>query len=405
MTLDPVADPLCLDPSRLDALRLQAHQLLQRHWDPERGYCVPNPDVYPHLWLWDSCFHAIIWASFGDERALVEFDAVLAGQLADGLVPHMRYGGRQPDSWLGPLRSTSSLAQPPMFGHAAKVLAENGLRPSDEALRQARRGLTWLWDNRRTDDDLIYIVHPWEAGNDHSPRWDDWGAPGRTSADYDRPARTAWNKQQMRNISFHPDGAAAWSSAFVACPAGFNAYVAYNLSQLATLLDDDALVDRADRISNAIDAHLWDPEQQLWQDRALVGGGPSVRTPISDGLMPALVTSHRDRALAALAQLSQPERFAAPYGPTNVARRHPAYDPDMYWRGAAWPHLNYLLRLAALRWELTDDAGDLAARTAIAAESTGWAEYWNPDTGAALGAIPQSWTALAAVMTIRPAQR
>jgi hypothetical protein len=34
------------------------------------------------------------------------------------------------------------------------------------------------------------------------------------------------------------------------------------------------------------------------------------------------------------------------------------------------------------------------------AARSGLAEYWHPDTGAALGAVPQSWSALAAV--VRP---
>jgi hypothetical protein len=39
----------------------EALGLLDEHWDTARGYCVPNPTVYPHVWLWDSCFHAITW--------------------------------------------------------------------------------------------------------------------------------------------------------------------------------------------------------------------------------------------------------------------------------------------------------------------------------------------------------
>ena len=383
-------------------LQVAALELLQRHWDDTRGYCVPNPAVYPHLWLWDSCFHAIAWACLGDRRAVTEYEAVLAGQLAAGLVPHMRYGGAQPDSSLGPLTGTSSLAQPPMFGHAARVLTAKGFPPSGDALRRARRGLDWLWDNRRTEQDLVYVVHPWEAGNDHSPRWDDWGAPGRTAADYNRSARSEWNRQQMRAVTFHPDGAARWSESFVACPAGFNAYVAFNLFELAEVLSEPVMAERARRISAAMDDHLWDPAEQLWQDLAVVGGGPSVRTPISDGFMGALVTTDRSRAIAALRQLSDPTRFHAPWGPTNVARAHPAYDPGMYWRGAAWPHLNYLLLLALRRWELTEPGDDLVRRTRAAALATGWAEYWNPETGAGLGAIPQTWTTLAPAMHAAP---
>lgn len=376
-----------------------AHTLLEQHWDEARGYCVPNPNVYPHLWLWDSCFHAIAWAATQDQRAVRELDAVLAGQLRDGLVPHMRYGGATPDTWLGPLPDTSSLTQPPMYGHAANILARAGMRPSDETLARCRRGLDWLWRQRRTDDGLIYIVHPWEAGNDHSPRWDDWGAPGRTPADWSRPARTAWNKQLVRAVTFGDDGAATWSRTFVTCPAGFNAYVAFNFAELAAVNGDAELIQRAEQLADAIDEHLWDPAEQLWQDRPVIGGGPSVTAPISDGLMAALVTSDAARAGAALAQLTEPARFGTPYGPANVARSHPSYDPVMYWRGPAWPVLNYLLWRALVRWGRTDQADQLARQTVAGAVTSGWAEYWNPENGDGLGATPQAWTAVVAAMT------
>jgi len=375
-------------------------ELLEAHWDPERGYCVPNPRTYPHLWLWDSCFHAVVWAHLGDARAVQELAAVLEGQLPGGLVPHMRYGAGGPDTWLGPLETTSSLAQPPMFGHVIRVLLDHGMAVPARPVARARRGLAWLWWRRRTDLDLLYVVHPWEAGNDHSPRWDSWGAPGTNREDYDRAARTAWNKARMADVSFHDDGAAAWSSSFVACPAGFNAYVAFSLAELAVALDDNALAHRARRIAAAMDEHLWDEEQQLWSDLAVVGGRkPRITTPISDGLMGALVTTDATRAAAALAQLEMPDRFSAPFGPTNVARSHPAYEPRMYWRGVAWPPLNYLLWLALRRWHRFDQAAALARRTREAALRSGWAEYWDPETGEGLGAIPQSWTGLVLAMT------
>jgi hypothetical protein len=387
-------------PDDVGAVRDEVRDLLEAHWDPTRGYCVPNPTTYPHLWLWDSCFHAVVWTHLGDSRAVTELEATLAGQLPDGLVPHMRYGGEPPDAFLGPLPATSSLAQPPMFGHAIRVLRQRRMAVSDHVLARARRGLDWLWRNRRTDDGLLFVVHPWEAGNDHSPRWDDWGAPGRTPVDYDRAARTAWNKELMRDVTFAADGAAHWSSRFVACPAGFNAYVAFNLAELGEALGDDELRARARALAAAIDARLWSLEEGLWVDAAVVGGGASVRTPISDGVMAALVTADPDKASRALDQLADPRRFAAPFGPTNVARSDPAYDPEAYWRGAAWPNVNYLLWLALHRWNRTEEADELARTTLAGARSSGWAEYWNPETGAGLGARPQSWTGLVLPMLV-----
>jgi glycogen debranching enzyme len=115
--------------------------------------------------------------------------------------------------------------------------------------------------------------------------------------------------------------------------------------------------------------------------------------------MGALVATNASRATAALAQLEMADRFSAPFGPTNVARSDPAYDPRMYWRGVAWPPLNYLLWLALRRWRRFDQADILALRTREAAFRNGWAEYWDPETGEGLGAIPQSWTGLVLAMT------
>jgi hypothetical protein len=376
-------------------VRDQVRGLLEGNWDADRGYCVPNPATYPHLWLWDSCFHALVWAALEDPRAVVELEATLAGQLRDGLVPHMRYGAAGPDTFLGPLAATSSLAQPPMFGHAARVLSDRGFTLSDETLTRARRGLEWLRTRRRDAvSGLLFVVHPWEAGNDHSPRWDDWGAPGRTPDDYDRAARTAWNKALMADVTFADDGAGTWSSRFVAAPAGFNAYVAFNLRELGDATGDVELLGWADELAAAVDERLWSPRERLWRDLGIVGGGPSELTPISDGLMGALVTDDAAKAAAALDQLLDDRRFRAPFGPANVARTHHAYDPDTYWRGPAWPNLNYLLWLALRRWGRQHELKDLADLTVRGAVSSGWAEYWNPETGAGLGARPQSWTGL-----------
>ena len=38
---------------------------MERHWRAD-GHTVPNADVYPWQWLWDSCFHALIWQELGD---------------------------------------------------------------------------------------------------------------------------------------------------------------------------------------------------------------------------------------------------------------------------------------------------------------------------------------------------
>ena len=61
------------DAAALDArVEIGAARVLTQAWQPGLGYCRPNRHSYPHLWLWDSCFHAIAWFAIGDARGLRE---------------------------------------------------------------------------------------------------------------------------------------------------------------------------------------------------------------------------------------------------------------------------------------------------------------------------------------------
>jgi hypothetical protein len=381
-------------------LRQQALGILDAHWRPDAGYCVPNPARYPHQWLWDSAFHSVAWARLGDDRGVTELRSLLRGQLGCGMVPHMRYGPVPPSAWLGPLPSASSITQPPMFGHAIAELVRSGFTVSADDVARATRALRWLLDSRRDSSGLIFIVHPWEAGNDHAPRWDGWGVPGTTPDSYNQSARSQWNVDLMRDVLLEDDGAATGSRRFVVCPAAFNAYVAFNARELGTVAADPTLLRDADELARLIDELLWDEDTNLWADRPVVGGdGRTHRIPISDGAMPLLVCGDREHGRRALGTLSDPQVFGGtPFGPTNVAQGHPSYDPGAYWRGAAWPNMSYLLWLAARRWDDAVVADQIARNTIAGADVSGWAEYWNPHTGEGLGAAPQSWTALAATM-------
>ena len=75
-------------------------EVFEAHW-LDAGYAAPNPGVYPWQWLWDSCFHAIVWVELGrPERAVAELDRALHTQLPSGFVPHMNYE-REPSAAVG----------------------------------------------------------------------------------------------------------------------------------------------------------------------------------------------------------------------------------------------------------------------------------------------------------------
>jgi glycogen debranching enzyme len=158
--------------------------------------------------------------------------------------------------------------------------------------------------------------------------------------------------------------------------------------------------ERADGLAATMDDLLWDDDQGLWSDAPVIGGGGTASIPTLDGVLGALVTPDAAKATRALDQLIDPDRFAAPYGLTYVARDHPAYDSAGYWRGTAWMQMNYLAALAAQRWGRHDIVNAIAVMSRAAVEHSRFAEHWNPETGQGHGAIPLTWSAL--VITFEP---
>ncbi len=364
--------------------------MLEAAWrvDGDAGYCVPNPTTYPWRWLWDSCFHAVVWAHLRDERAGLELKAALADQDADGFVPHIRYGAASPHQALWGRAGTSSITQPPMYGHAAAVVARVGLPLEDEVLDRAGRGLRFLLERRgRSPGGLVLLCHPWESGCDDSPRWD-----GVLDGPWGRDAWYAAKGRLLDTIERTDGGAPVANPAFAIGSVGFSALVAWNALELAGLTGDDRLASAAGELVDAVDAR-WDDEVATWVDDGPTADG-SGRVRTHDALLPSLVV----RRPAALVQLVDGAAFGAPFGPAGVHRGEPSFDPTAYWRGAAWPQLAYLSWRAA-RWAGDADVAASAAGSLVAgALRSGFAEHWHPESGAPLGAVPQCWSALACVV-------
>ena len=395
-------------------LRIESLRLLESNWDEERGYCYPHRVKYPHMWLWDSCFHSIAWAALADERAVIELSQVFKEQFRNGFLPHMVYAGPDPVR-RGPkdMAEVSSFTQPPVYGlsaAAARPLGETqaGRHLTGRQLLQAvAKGLDYLWRYRRLENGLIFIVHPWESGADHSPRWDDWIAPeGERLPEYDREKWESFDASYVDAASYaaeDPDPRsnrfdARWSSRFVAAPAAFNAIAAHAAAELYRLTGEEKWRDRSAELGDAMDQVLWDDGSELFADHAEVGGGPSTRIPTLDGVLGALATNSGRRARKALEQLGDPRRFAAPFGPRYLPEKHNRYQPDKYWRGPAWPQLNYLLFLACQRWGEDHLAAGLADATRRGVRSAGFSEFWNPETGQALAPGRQTWSAIVVAM-------
>jgi hypothetical protein len=386
------------------AVAAEATRILESHWNAALRCTVPNAIVYPHRWLWDSCFHVMAWAALGRPEADIELQSLMASRLptliGGGFIPHMVYA----DPWRngngidrGVLRGMSSFTQPPVYAMALMSLRTAGTEAAPWLVPAVAEALEWLW-GARLHHGLLTIVHPWESGADVAPRFDDWYGPlqfDRLPDHYDR---------LVKATRYDTAGVASSNVAFGVAPAAFNAISADAAGRLAAMGGADTWLRRQADLRSAIDEQLWDEREELWIDRADVftsgrsDQGGSNAIPTLDGILGSLGTDSRERAERALRQCVGGGRFAAPFGPRYLPGDHPLYRPDVYWRGPAWPQLNFLLVEAARRHGLDDIAGELAETTVRGAWASYFSEYWNPETGAACGATPQSWTTIVAAL-------
>jgi hypothetical protein len=350
---------------------------------------MPNRRKYPWQWLWDSCFHAIAWSRLGDPRGAEELESALSLQLPSGFVPHMGYWGKPNESlalWHAAARS--DITQPPMYGHALRVLAERGF-VVEHLFDRATAGLDYLLEHRRDPGSgLIRVLHPWETGCDDSPRWDGWQAEP-----FKERRWNARKRELVRSIRLE-DGAASANPDFDVGSSGFSALVAFNARELAELTGDARLLSKASTVANAIDAQ-WLDTKRTWRDVCLAGPRTTSAVRTLDALLPVLVSENGRHVDLAFAEIFEPRSFWRPFGPSGSSADEPTYDPGRYWRGDAWPQEIYLLMVAATRSGREAEAGRLAEKLVEGCVGSGYAERWNPETGAGLGAIPQGWAALA----------
>ncbi len=417
------------------------------------GWTKPAPRLYPHQWSWDSAFIAIGLAHLDPGRAMEEIEHLFAAQWSDGRVPHIVFDPNVPDYWPGPDLwgsrdvnaapthvATSGLIQPPMHAIAVwRVLAIAREMDVGEGARRAliararalypkllawHRYLVERRDPERTG--LITVYHPWE-GTDNTPRWDaalkriDVGdippyprtdvslvdaAERPTKAEYDR---YLWLVRLLRTAKYD-DEVVRRTHPFlikdVQCSAIF---VAANdaLAQIAILaeapaVERAAIAEWSKRSEEAVRGS-WDRGLELALDFDLRAEGP-IHCVTSAGLCPLLVPSlSRDEARGFSDRIFGPD-FAGAEGLAfpvvlSTGARSPEFRPRAYWRGPAWPVINWLLWCGLRAHGLDSEAARLreANLALLARPNARFSEYFEPFTAEPLGSPDQSWTAAVAL--------
>ena len=394
--------------SDLPDLKARSLDVMEAHWrqgksaEPHKrwGYTCPNPERYEWQWLWDSCFHAVIWAELGEaDRGLLELETLLATMEPTGFLPHMNYVADPAvaqEFW--GRAGASTITQPPMFGHAIAELVRRGADVPEELTDKAAAALRFFLAHRIGEPSgLVILCHPWESGADDSLRWD-----GFYPVPYGHPSWQSEKTKLLASIQRDSYGTPLSNPLFPAESAWFTAVVAFNIAELASTTDAIA-ANEADGLVEAVE-NSWDDGLRTWVDAAAnespdasTEGAQASRASTLEALLGILADRNEDRLAKVCEDLFNPQKYGAPFGPAGASQSHEAYDGHGYWRGAAWPQLTYLLSHALRAKGRLKEAQALTAQLQNGAITSGFAEHWHPQTAHPDGATPQSWTALASI--------
>jgi len=407
-------------------------------------WTCPSSELYPHQWLWDSCFVAIGLARVDPMRAADELRALLRGQWSNGMIPHMVFtegrsdlGSRhlwQSHRHEGAPRdvATSCITQPPLpsiaVEHVAGFLEGEQRRAFLAEMFPALVAYhSWLYRARDPGcTGLVTLIHPWECGLDTTPPWmrtlARWRGPWwlrialrlrlgrivrflRRDTRYVPAAERSSDDDGLRMLALIQRAKrAGFDLARIAARGGvllqdlaFNSLLAVANRCLGSIADslgetiDPDLRARMPTTAAALEG-LWDDAKGRYGSRDVTTGAvitlPTVATflPLWAGIPPA-------RSTRLLTLLAGPSGFWPEYPVPSVPTDARRFDASRYWKGPTWVNTNWLVVQGLRSAGAGDVADELRDRTLDMVQAAGMYEYFSPLTGKGIGAADFSWTA------------
>ncbi len=373
------------------------------------SYTAPSLDTvdfgrkdYANQYLWDSCFHAVIWRWIDPRKAQGELLSLVSRQVEQdldaGMIPHCNYW-RNGGGWLWSQPERSSLTHPPLIAVAAHLVFEHSHDREFLAAIYSKVEKYHDWFDRRRDPDqdgLICIIHPWEAGGDAPPRWDTFLGLDKYIPEAGRASRIKMVEELIR-YDYDPISLAehGW---FHVESLEINAIRAADMEAMAKI---------AQVLGKPVESAKWlsraEAVREGFRSKMIVDGLPYDlegldEKPILQANAGQFVTLFgglptQDQAERLVHQL-QEASFWTSFPITNTPTDSPEFSPADYWRGNVWPCLNWLIYQGLRRYSYDDLADQLASRSFALLEQSGFWEYYHPETGQGLGGQEFSWAAV-----------
>ena len=413
--------------------------------DHEGRYTIPAEGLYPHQWLWDSCFIAIGQRHYDAGRAQQEILSLLRGQWSNGMLPNMvlddgvlyRQDREMWRSQISPYSpdnvATSGITQPPMLAEAIVQIGRSLTAPERRSwygrVYQALLSYhQWLYTERDPHGEgLLLQVHPWETGLDNNPAWISelrshqmplwiriigklkldnlvtflrrdvhFVPPGQRLTTLDalafysvqrRLRRKQYDTQRILNHSLFAIEDLAFNCIFIRAN--------HHLKQIAKSIGEElpqALTDNMRRSEKALE-QLWDAYTGQYYSRNFTTH-KLIKTSTIGTLLPlyaGCISDERAKQLVAL--LHTKKLYGPKYPVPSVAVNSEWFDQHRYWQGPVWLNTNWLIVQGLLNYGFKEEAESIMQSSLKLVEKSGFYEYFSPLDGSPAGVKNFSWTA------------
>lgn len=408
-------------------------------------WTIPASGLYPHQWLWDSCFIAIGQRHYDTDRAQTELYSLLRGQWKNGMLPNMILtqgvvNRHSPELWrsnTSPFSpddvATSGITQPPMLAQAVYSVGEKMTVPERRTwYKKMYPGLlayhTWLYEDRDPDrEGLVLQLHPWETGLDNTPPWmhlihknampywikavqklkfeglftllrkdRKYALPGERLSTID--GLLLYSLQRKLRSHQYDTHRILRHSRLAIQDVTFNAILIRAntiLVDIAKTIQQEIPEDLASRFTQTHQTfeQLWDGYSRQYYSRSYLSK-KLIRVNSIGSLMALYAGSiSPERADLLVKSLHDKKMFGAEFPVPSVPLNSSFFKHHTYWQGPTWLNTNWLLADGLERYGYKSEAAEIRTKSIQLVANHGAFEYFSPIDGTPAGADNFSWSA------------
>ncbi len=418
-------------------------KVLNDNW---RGsYTIPSSKMYPHQWLWDSCFIAIGLRHFNIERAQQELLSLGRGQWKNGMLPNMIFASdgryrQDREIWESKVNpnapdavATTGITQPPVLAEAVVQVGKKLNEQQRQAWYKQMYPMLvnyhqWLYTERDPHNEgLVLQIHPYETGLDNTPPMIaeifEHHQPWWTNILRFVPAEAMINvfRRDLKHIPYidrmsntevllyydiikrlkrkHYEIERVLPHAKILFEdLTFNCILIRankHLKDIAEAIDRPLslfLIEKMQKAEAAID-NFWDPYKEEYFSRNFI---TRQHTKISTlaCLMPLYSGAIRkERAEDVVKKLHDHSAFDVSFPVPSVPVNSPWFHEHKYWQGPTWINTNWLIIQGLRQYGFNEEAKRLTNSSLQLVDDHGPYEYFSPLDGSPSGAKNFSWTA------------